>query len=319
MIEVQKVQLIRLHLYYVLSQVMSKYISLEEIGIDSMRLPHQSLTQWIQSTSHWRSDITSVAEREAELACLPAHFPSFNALSKSLISNLEESISIGCSLIHIGCPDYPEKLRLIADPPLAFFAMGDVSKLQLPSVAIVGSRRASGRSLAFAEQLAGALAGKGFVITSGGAIGCDTAAHLGALRGSSKNSAYTTAVFASGVGQLYPTINQQLFREILARGGCLLSERLVNQHSRPFHFLARNRLVSGLSILTIIVQAEKKSGALSTASHAISQGREVLVLSHDEDDVRAEGNRTLILDGAESFETMQDFFHSFQAIAEAWS
>jgi DNA processing protein len=143
------------------------------------------------------------------------------------------------------------------------------------------------------------------VVVSGGAFGCDIAAHLGVLRGRF-NPAPAICVFAGGLARLYPRANDRVFRQLLATGGVLVSERLWYASCRPRDFTARNRIIAGLSGLTVVMQAAQRSGALVTARLALDRGADVAVLHHPQDDVRARGSQQLLADGAVGFYTVHE-------------
>lgn len=192
---------------------------------------------------------------------------------------------------------YPELLRHIPDPPTGLSVIGSLDVLHRPKIAIIGSRKASGFSMTKARAIGHGLAREGAVVVSGGAYGCDTGAHIGALTGG-QTPCPTIVVFASGLADLYPKGNRRLFRDIHKRKGVFLSERLWNEPSLPRSFPVRNRIISGLSQAVVVVQAAERSGAMVTAQRAIDHGRDLMVVDQDEDDVRAGGNRDLLALGA---------------------
>lgn len=196
---------------------------------------------------------------------------------------------------------YPPFLRPLEDPPLALTIMGDVDLLRRPAVAIVGSRKASAHALEATFNLACRLAESGYLVVSGGALGCDGAAHAGALAALLRPTG-TAVVFANGFMQLYPVFHRRLFDEVLHTGGLWISERLWWQGCLPHDFPIRNRIISGLCEITYVMQAAERSGAMVTASQALAQGREVVVLEHPQDDIRAAGSRLLLEDGAISLD-----------------
>lgn len=200
---------------------------------------------------------------------------------------------------------YPKLLRYISDPPLAISLTGDPDTLQKPQVSIIGSRKASVTALEESFSLARSLSDLGYAVVSGGAFGCDIAAHQGALA-SEIFPVPTISVAASGLARLYPVHNQQIFYRMQSADGVILSERLWWEGCRPRDFAVRNRIISGLSATTCVMQAGMKSGALLTAKHSLNQGREVLVLRHPEYDVRADGSRWLEDDGAVGFSTASE-------------
>ena len=168
---------------------------------------------------------------------------------------------------------YPALLKEIFDPPIVLFASGDLSCLALPSISMVGSRKATAYGLNTAEKIACDLAERGLVVTSGLARGIDTASHRGALRGKGQ----TVAVLGSGLDSIYPRENGPLARQIRANG-CILSEFPFGTPPLAQHFPMRNRIISGISLATCLVEANRSSGSLITAGLALDQGREVLAV-----------------------------------------
>ena len=194
--------------------------------------------------------------------------------------------------------DYPEALRFIADPPIALSALGTTEWLPKAGVAVIGSRKASGRAVEFCEEVGCRLAGHGLVVVSGGALGCDIAAHRGALAAMAAKVP-AVVVFAGGLVEPYPLRNRHVFNRIVNNGGVLVSERLWSAPSRPMDFPVRNRIISGMSRLVVVAQAAERSGAYITAKLALDHSREVVVYRHPEGDVRARGSCALIDEGAQ--------------------
>jgi DNA processing protein len=176
-------------------------------------------------------------------------------------------------------------------------------------IAVIGSRQASAFSLDVSFRLGFELAKRSddTSIVSGGAWGCDIAVHEGALA-SCKNPCPAIVVFAGGLKNLYPRINKNTFEALGKHNALFLSERLWDQPARPRDFHARNRIISGLSQQIIVVQAGIRSGAMITAKAALDQGRDVLVLVQPFDDIRADGNKQLLLDGAAGFHSAEGYF-----------
>ncbi len=185
--------------------------------------------------------------------------------------------------IQLDAEDYPPRLRTLPDAPAKIWARGALP--EDPSVAIVGTRRASRDAIAFTERLAAELAQAGASVVSGGAAGIDTAAHEGALRA----RGVTIVVQAAPLEAPYPRRNANLFDRVIEQGGGWLSETPPGKHARPFRFLARNRLIAALADVVIVVQAPARSGALSTARWARELERPVLAVPGAPWDPRAEG------------------------------
>jgi DNA processing protein len=239
------------------------------------------------------------------LDAVEKHQLSWLVLATLLYENLQELYGKGGVYLDYYHSAYPALLRTIADPPNALSVMGSLQLLRYPAIAMVGSRKASSWALQQGEQLAQVLARQGYVIVSGGALGCDMAAHQGALA-SGLRPAPTIIVFAGGLAQLYPKCHRDLFEQLQAEGALLMSERLWQYPARPVDFPARNRIISGLARQTLVLQAADRSGARLTAGYALDQGREVMVLTHPLHDVRATGSRQLIEDGAQPFSTIAE-------------
>ena len=168
--------------------------------------------------------------------------------------------------------NYPDLLSHIPDPPLVLFCLGDLAVLEQRSVALVGARQSTGTGRGMAHSMAAGLAVRGCTVVSGLALGIDAAAHRGAL---TVSGGKTVAVLGSGFGHLYPKQNRGLAKAILRAGGLLMSEYPSGMGPRPYQFPERNRLISGLSELTVLVEAGVKSGSLITARLALEQGRDL--------------------------------------------
>ncbi len=204
---------------------------------------------------------------------------------------MAETVRAGARLLCLPDPDYPEALRAIDAPPPVICVRGDPAVLARPAVSIVGARNASANGRRFARDMARALGAHGFTVISGLARGIDTAAHEGALETG------TTAVLAGGIDHVYPAENEALFARI-ADEGCLVSEMPAGFVPQARHFPRRNRLVSGLSLGVLVVEAAERSGSLITARCALEQGREVFAVPGSPLDPRARGSNGLIRQGA---------------------
>ncbi|OGQ21665.1 MAG: DNA protecting protein DprA [Deltaproteobacteria bacterium RIFCSPLOWO2_02_FULL_44_10] len=196
---------------------------------------------------------------------------------------------------------YPSLVKEIFDPPLLLFAQGELSLLQQPAIALVGSRKASAHGLRVAYELAVDLASLGFVIVSGMAYGIDAVVHRGALSAKGK----TIAVWGTGIDRPYPVEHSTLAHEIAA-AGLLLTEFPRSTSAKAHHFPQRNRIISGLCVATIIVEAAAKSGSLITAQYALDQGRLVFALPGTPRNVFTSGNNRLLKEGALFAETADD-------------
>lgn len=202
---------------------------------------------------------------------------------------------------------YPEGLRQVSSPPLVLFVKGDSKALVTPQVSLVGSRNPSEAGKHNAFEFARQLSALGFTITSGLAIGVDSFAHKGALA----NKGKTIAVLGSGVERIYPRRNSALVDNILENGGCLVSEFFPDTEPKAQHFPRRNRLISGLSWGTLVVEAAVKSGSLITAYSALQQNREVFAIPGNIRNPLASGCHHLIKQGAKLTEQVADIVEEF--------
>ncbi|WP_116368469.1 DNA-processing protein DprA [Parahaliea mediterranea] len=206
---------------------------------------------------------------------------------------LEAALSCEARLLCLADADYPSQLKAIYDPPPLLYYRGDASLLQRPQLAIVGARRASGDALRAAGEFAAELARAGLVVTSGLALGVDGAAHRGALDAGGAS----VAVMATGIEQIYPRRHRPLGAELAARG-CLVTEFASGSQPLPEHFPRRNRIVSGLALGVLVVEAALPSGSLITAGTALEQGREVFALPWSAYHSGGAGCLRLLRDGA---------------------
>ena len=213
-------------------------------------------------------------------------------------------------IITLHDPLYPELLKQIADPPSLLFVQGDVSLLSQWQIAVVGSRNpsASGRDTAY--EFARYLAQGGITINSGLAMGIDAAAHQGALAAQGK----TVAVIGTGLDRVYPAKHRDLAHDI-AKTGVIVSEFALGTAPRAENFPRRNRIISGLSLGTLVVEAAVRSGSLITARMALEQGREVFAIPGSIHNPLARGCHQLIRDGAKLVETAADIIEELGALA----
>lgn len=188
--------------------------------------------------------------------------------------------------------DLPDHLAGLPDAPLWLFVRGKLPPI--PGVAVVGSRRATSYGLGLAEEIGRRIAEAGWPVVSGLAVGVDGAAHRGCLRGGGVG----VAVLGSGIDVWYPARHAQLGERLLATGGCVVSEFPPGARPEPWRFPCRNRIISGLSKVVIVVEAAVRSGALITARYALEHGREVFAVPGDLDRETSVGCNLLIRDGA---------------------
>lgn len=206
------------------------------------------------------------------------------------------------TLLPINSEHYPACLKEITDPPPLLYLRGQLACLNQPQLAIVGSRRCSRGGLDNAFQFSHELASAGFVITSGMALGIDTAAHQGALAADGK----TVAVLGTGVDVIYPRRNRALYEKIHSHSGAIISEFPVGTTVRPAYFPQRNRIVSGLSLGVLVVEAQQQSGSLISARLAMEQGREVFAIPGSIHAGTSQGCHQLIKQGAKLVESVAD-------------
>jgi DNA processing protein len=191
-------------------------------------------------------------------------------------------------------PNFPKLLREIPDPPKDLNYLGELPGADEIMVAIVGTRKATAEGKLTAKRIAKDLAEKGLTIVSGLALGIDAAAHEGALAGRGR----TVAVLGNGLPEIYPRQHYGLAKKILENKGCIFSEYAPGTPAMPHQFLERNRIVSGLTLATVIVEAPIRSGSMVTARLAIEQGREVLVMPGPAEHPNYRGSHLLIRNGA---------------------
>lgn len=217
-------------------------------------------------------------------------------------------------IVHYASPDYPALLRQIADAPALIYVNGNPDSLHLPALAIVGSRNPTRGGVQNAHDFAAHLGQAGFTILSGLAQGIDAAAHKGALDA----DATTVAFLGHGIDRIYPAENRELAHRIAA-SGALISEYPLGSSPRREHFPERNRLISGCSLGTLVVEAAKRSGSLITARLASEQGREVFAIPGSIHNTLSRGCHQLIRQGAKLVESADDIVSELGPIVEHFS
>jgi DNA processing protein len=203
-------------------------------------------------------------------------------------------------IIPITSEDYPPQLKQITLPPLLLYIRGNPSCLHLPQIAMVGSRRMTRGAETTAKSWAKSLAASGFTITSGMAVGVDSCAHRGALEAPQGKS---VGVVATGIDRIYPSRNASLAEQIIEKGGALVTEFAPGTPPLPANFPQRNRIISGLSLGVLVVEAALKSGSLITAKYALEQNREVFAIPGSINSPQSKGCHQLIKQGACLVET----------------
>jgi DNA processing protein len=213
-------------------------------------------------------------------------------------------------LVPIEDEEYPARLKSIADPPGLLFVRGELVRADDRAVAIVGSRQYTAYGRRAAEQLAGGLARAGFTVVSGLARGIDGFAHRAALKASGR----TVALLAGGLARIYPPEHAEL-ADTIADAGALATETPMQVPPQPGMFPARNRLISGMSIAVVVVEAHERSGALITARHAAEQGRDVFVVPGTIDSSASAGCLKLLREGAKLVRGVDDVLEDIDGLA----
>ena len=275
-------------------------------GLGPTRSRH--LAEYFGSVDHvFQSSLTSL-----EAAGIPVAAAQSLATGKSLELAHEELVrarAAGVNMVTLDDPAYPAQLRQIYDPPLAIYVRGDPDLLSQPSIAIVGTRHPTPYGLGMAERLSCDIAARHLVIVSGLARGIDAAGHRGALAGRGK----TVAIFGTGVDVIYPRENQRLADQILATGGALCSEFPMATFAAPQNFPIRNRIISGLALGVLVIEAGEYSGTRITARCALEQNREMFAVPGNVTNRQAWGPNTLIKQGAKLVATWEDVWEELPA------
>ena len=204
--------------------------------------------------------------------------------------------------INLSDYDYLRDLPHIPDPPKKLFIRGKLPAKRVKTVAIVGTRKPSAYGREIATKIASECAKNGIVVVSGLALGIDSIAHRAAIDSGGK----TIAVLANGVDKIYPRSHEDLGQKILQTNGAILSEYPNNTPARPWQFLARNRIVSGLTDAVVIIEAASRSGTLSTANHALDQGKEIFAVPGNITSPLSAGCNQLIKNGANPLTSVED-------------
>jgi DNA processing protein len=229
-----------------------------------------------------------------------------------LSAELKRISEFGCHIVTQADPVYPESLRQIYDPPIVLYVKGELSTKDKNSVAMVGSRMTTHYGIETARKLAYQLAYLGVTLVSGGARGIDTAAHQGALAGKGR----TIAVLGTGINLVTPPENAKLFEQI-ASSGALVTQFPFNRPADKQSFPIRNRIVAGMTLGTVVVEANLTSGALITANFAVEYGRQVFAVPGRIDSPRSKGCHDLIKKGAKLCEGAEDILSEFEYLFPA--
>lgn len=221
--------------------------------------------------------------------------------------------STGCRIITLLDEEYPYRLSLIEDPPPYLYAYGQ-ELLKEPAIAVVGTRNPTRYGISMARRLSADLSAMGFVIVSGMARGIDSAAHLGAMDSGGK----TVAVLGSGIKVIYPGENRGLYYRI-AENGTVISELPPAEPPNAYNFPARNRIISGMTLGSVVVEAARKSGSLITARLAAEQGREVFAVPGNINSYKSTGSHDLLKQGAKLVERAEDVVEELAPLLLNWA
>jgi len=262
---------------------------------------------------HFRNpqDVFHASLTELEALGLQAHSAQSIVLGKSLELATEEfskATAGGISILTREDAVWPNRLNEIYDPPLVLYVRGSVEPISRPGIAVVGTRHPTPYGIGMAERLACDLAARGLIIVSGLARGVDAAAHRGALKGGK-----TVAVFGTGVDEIYPKENKKIAESILASGGALVSEFALGSFPAPQNFPIRNRIISGLALGVLVVEAGEYSGTRITARCALEQSRELFAVPGNVISRNSWGPNTLIKQGAKLTATWEDVWEELPA------
>lgn len=260
-------------------------------------------------------DIFQASLTELEALNLQAQSAQHIALGKSLEMAHEEFAKAQAAGVQIVSRDdamWPARLSEIYDPPLVLYVRGNAAALARPGIAVVGTRHPTPYGIGMAERLASDLAARGIVIFSGMARGVDTAGHRGAIKAKGK----TVAVFGTGVDVIYPRDNKKISESILEFGGALVSEFPMGTFAAPQNFPIRNRLISGLALGVLVVEAGEYSGTRITARCALEQSRELFAVPGNVISRNSWGPNTLIKQGAKLTATWEDVWEELPAAVQ---
>lgn len=223
----------------------------------------------------------------------------------------KKALDLGIELIPLSSNEYPHLLKEISDPPALLYLLGEKLWLNGNFISIVGTRRPTSYGINITKKIVSGLVENGIGIVSGFAYGIDTVAHTEAIKG----GGYTIGVLGTGVDVIYPRVNKGLKKEMLdSKRGCFISEFPIGDKPEAWHFPRRNRIISGLTQITVVVEASLKSGAMITAGYALEQGREVFAVPGNVDSENSQGTNQLIKEGAKLITCSEDILEEFNII-----
>lgn len=278
-------------------------------------VPNVGPVRFISLVKHFGSPEAVLSAPEKKLADFPDVGPTITSNIKNKVDwrlvekQLELMEKNKVQLLTFKDEAYPENLKSIYDPPPFLFIKGEIKKEDKNAIAIVGCRAASQYGKQIAEKIGRELAKRGITITSGLAWGIDSIGHLAALKEDSR----TIAVFGSGLDVIYPSENRKLAERII-QNGAIISEFPLGTKPERQNFPKRNRLISGLSLGVVIIEAGPKSGALLTAQHALDQNREVFAIPGNIGAKTSEGTNKLIKEGAKLVTKVEDILEEVKMI-----
>ncbi|MCI5839900.1 MAG: DNA-processing protein DprA [Peptoniphilaceae bacterium] len=207
---------------------------------------------------------------------------------------------------------YPRNLRYIDDPPAILYYMGELNKNDEYSLSFVGSRKCSDYGKWACKELTSQVVSKGITTVSGLASGIDSICHKTTI----ENNGRTIAILGNGINIIYPSKNRVLYEEIINKGGLILSEFPLDTTPKPYNFPRRNRIISGISLGTVVIEAKEKSGSLITASYASEQGKEVFSIPGNINSVYSKGTNKLIQDGCKLILNVDDILEEIEILKE---
>lgn len=219
----------------------------------------------------------------------------------------------GIQLIYLTHPDYPELLKNIIDPPLCFYMKGDITQGDAKALAMVGTRRPTTYGRKVTEMLSAELSSAGFTIVSGMARGIDSVAHQSVLKAVLKAGGRSIGVLGCGIDVVYPPENSRLFAE-MPEHGAIISEFAPGTGPQKQNFPQRNRIISGLSLGTVVIEAAERSGSLITVRFALEQGREVFAVPGNINSPVSKGTNNLIKQGAKLVTCTEDILEEFESL-----
>ncbi len=280
------------------------WVGLSRVGGLGVRGAHKLINYFGSPQGAYMASLTELEGSGLPAAVCQSVFTQ--AGLKEAEKEIKEAAKADCQLLAYSDEAYPPLLREIADPPLFLYVRGDIGAVSQHGLAVVGSRRPSAYGLQVARRLARDLAERGLVIVSGLARGIDSAAHHGALEAKGK----TIAIQGRGMGAIYPAENKRLAEKI-AESGALISEFPLGKGPTPENFPIRNRIISGMSLGVLVVEASEYSGSLITARLAAEQNREVFAVPGNITTAQSFGPNHLIKQGAKLADQWMDIVEEF--------